>query len=82
MKKLLTTLAAVGVLSIVSIATANAGTPVGPGGCNMLTPIFTPSPVGLDPMMTGSGSGNGVTSGAIQMQQMLLLFSSQQFCGL
>jgi hypothetical protein len=80
-KKLLAILAAGGTLSIVPMAAADTGTPIGPGGCNMLTPIFTPSPVGLDPMMTGSASGNGVTSGATKMQQMFLLFSSQQFCG-
>jgi hypothetical protein len=80
MKKLLASLAAAGALSIVPMATADTGTPIGPGGCNMLAPIFTPSPVGLDPMMTGSANGTG--NGATNMLQMLGRFSSQPFCGL
>jgi hypothetical protein len=77
MKKLLAILAAAGALSIVPMATGDTGTPIGPGGCNMLTPISTPSPMGLDPMMAGSANGNGATN----MLQMLGQFSSQPFCG-
>jgi len=78
MKKLLAILATTGALAVVPVATAETGTPVGPGGCNMLTPLFTPSPVGLDPMMTGAANGNGQT----KMITMLYGFSPALFCGL
>lgn len=76
-KKPLAILAAAGALAIVPTATAAGGTPIGPGGCNMLAPLLTPDPVGLDPMMAGSGNGSGATN----MLQTLALFSTQQFCG-
>jgi hypothetical protein len=49
------------------VATADAGTPVGPGGCNMLAASDT----GLTQMMAGSQHG----SGQVNMFEMLDRFS-------
>lgn len=65
------------------VPVASADTPVGPGGCNMLAPVFTQSPVGLTPMMAGSGNPNGTGIGADNMKAMLRTFYPQKdFCGL
>jgi hypothetical protein len=69
--------------AVVSVPVASADTPVGPGGCNMLTPALTQSPVGLTPMMAGSGNPNGTGIGAANMKAMLRTFYPQaEFCGL
>ena len=67
MKRLLAIVAATGALLIVPVATADAGTPVGPGGCNMLADSDT----GLTKMMAGSQHG----SGQVKMFEMLDRFS-------
>ena len=67
MKRLLAIVAAASALLIVPVATADAGTPVGPGGCNMLAASAT----GLNQMMAGSQHGNGQTN----MFEMLGRFS-------
>jgi len=67
MKRLLAIVAATGALLIVPVATADAGTPVGPGGCNMLAASVT----GLTHMMAGSQHGSGQTN----MFEMLDRFS-------
>ena len=55
MRRLLAIVAAASTLLIVPVATADAGTPVGPGGCNMLAASDT----GLTQMMAGSQHGDG-----------------------
>jgi opacity protein-like surface antigen len=40
--------------AMLGASAASAAQPVGPGGCNMLTPDFTQSPVGTGPMMAGA----------------------------
>jgi hypothetical protein len=67
MNRLLATIAATSAVLIVSVATAAAGTPVGPGGCNMLAASNT----GLTQMMAGSQHGSGQTN----MFEMLDRFS-------
>ena len=67
MKRLLAIVAATSALLIVPVATADAGTPVGPGGCNMLAASNT----GLTQMMAGSQHGNGQAN----MFEMLGRFS-------
>ena len=67
MKRLLAIVAATSALLIISVATADAGTPVGPGGCNMLAASET----GLTQMMAGSQLGNGQAN----MFEMLDRFS-------
>jgi hypothetical protein len=64
--------------SVFGIATAAAGgPPQGGGGCHM---VSSPSSIGLDQMMTGSGgSRDGV--GAENMGLMLSRFSDEPFCG-
>jgi hypothetical protein len=66
MKRLLAVLVATSALPIVLVASADAGTPVGPGGCNMLSASDT----GLTYMMVGSQHGNGQD----KMFQMLARF--------
>jgi len=65
MKKLLAIVAATGALLIVPVATADAGTPIGPGGCNMLAASERTQ------MMVGSQHGNGQDN----MLEMLGRFS-------
>jgi len=67
MKRLLAIVAATSALLIVPVATADAGRPVGPGGCNMLAASDT----GLTYMMVGSQHGNGQAN----MFEMLARFS-------
>ena len=67
MKRLLATVAATSALLIGPVATADAGAPVGPGGCNMLAASVT----GLTQMMAGSQHGSGQTN----MFEMLDRFS-------
>jgi hypothetical protein len=67
MKRLLRIVAVTSALFIVPVATADAGTPVGPGGCNMLAAGET----GLTQMMAGSQHGNGQAN----MFEMLGRFS-------
>jgi hypothetical protein len=62
-----------------SASAAAGGPPQGGGGCHM---VFSPSSIGLDQMMAGSGAsrdGDGV--GAEKMGDMLSRFSDQPFCG-
>jgi hypothetical protein len=65
--------------SVFGVATAAAaGPPQGGGGCHM---VSSPSSIGLDQMMAGSGAsrdGDGV--GAKKMIDMLSRFSDQPFC--
>jgi hypothetical protein len=80
MKKLLAILVTAGALSVVPVAAADTGTPVGPGGCNMLTPDFSSSPIGTAQMMAGSSHSNG----GIAVANMLALFPpppAPAFCG-
>jgi hypothetical protein len=66
--------ALVAATTLLSVPVAAAGTPAGPGGCNMLAA----SGPGLGHMMSGSAHGNG----ADNMYQMLLSFyPSAPFCG-
>lgn len=65
MKRLLVIVAATSAVLIVPVATADAGTPVGPGGCNMLAASDRTQ------MMVGSQNGNGQT----KMLEMLDRFS-------
>lgn len=67
MKRLLAIVAATSAFLIVLVATADAGTPVGPGGCNMLAASVT----GLTQMMAGSQHGSGQN----KMFEMLDRFS-------
>ena len=67
MKRLLALLATTGALLTVRVASAGTGTPVGPGGCNMLAASDT----GLTYMMVGSQHGNGQAN----MFEMLARFS-------
>jgi hypothetical protein len=66
MKRLLALVAAAA-LSIIPVASADTGVPVGPGGCNMLAASDT----GLTYMMVGSQHGSGQDN----MFQMLERFS-------
>jgi len=77
-KPRLTTLAAVAATSaLLWVPAASADTPVGPGGCNMLTPDFTESPVGTGPMMAGSS-----VTGTDNMIEVLEKFRPDvAFCG-
>jgi hypothetical protein len=64
--------------SVFGIAAAAAGgPPQGGGGCHM---ISSPSSIGLDRMMWGSG-GSKDSVGAANMGVMLGRFSDQPFCG-
>jgi hypothetical protein len=65
MKRLLAIAAATSSLLIVPVATADTGTPVGPGGCNMLAASERTQ------MMVGSQHGNGQDN----MLEMLGRFS-------
>jgi hypothetical protein len=64
---------------LVGVPVASADTPVGPGGCNMLTPLFTQNPVGLGPMMGGSSNGNGAENMRLTLRSF---YPSADFCGL
>lgn len=65
MKRPLAIVAATSALLIVPAATADAGTPAGPGGCNMLAASDNTQ------MMAGSQHGNGQAN----MLEMLGRFS-------
>lgn len=56
------------------VATAG-GPPQGGGGCHM---VASPSPSGLDRMMSGASNGEGQE----KMIDMLSRFSPEPFCGL
>jgi hypothetical protein len=65
--------------SVFGIASAAGGPPQGGGGCHM---VSSPSSIGLDQMMAGSGaSRNGDGVGAENMGDMLSRFSDEPFCG-
>ena len=64
--------------AMLGASAASAAPPVGPGGCNMLTPDFTNSPVGTGPMMSGTSD-----MGAFRMvhQDLLKFVPDESFCG-